>query len=327
VTDSSGKQIALGISDPNALTELLEAAVRRVMETSNSVSNPVRSDTVASAVGRYLDAVRHRVQAQTLHGYRQALSWYVRTFGERDVASVTSDEVEKSAASEPAWSDSHRANLLWLCQSVMRSAGRKEWTVRRPAKESRGAECVITAEVHERILVETSGDFNRLLHALWLTGARPGELANLTAEAVDWTSGTATLKQHKTRHKGKSRILYFSPEALKLLAEQRAKYTTGLLFRSTGRGVNAALKGSRFTGQKIVRRMLRVSAKIGKDVSAYGYRHSYATRALESGIPDTDVAALLGHANPSMIHMHYSHISCNGRRLTGVAAKLDTPAA
>jgi integrase len=68
--------------------------------------------------------------------------------------------------------------------------------------------------------------------------------------------------------------------------------------------------------------MWRLSEKIGHRVTAYGYRHTYATRALAMGLPDTHVAALLGHGSTRMIHAHYAHLNANARLLKEAAAKV-----
>src|SRR5581483_10207218 len=54
---------------------------------------------------------------------------------------------------------------------------------------------------------------------LLLTGARPGELIGLTTGAIDRTGEVwrADLAQHKTRHRGKSRTLYFNATAQLIL--------------------------------------------------------------------------------------------------------------
>jgi integrase len=79
--------------------------------------------------------------------------------------------------------------------------------------------------------------------------------------------------------------------------------------------------------QAIVTRFLRVSAKVGRTVTAYPYRHTWATRALAAGIPDTHVAALLGHASTAMVHKHYSHVDANARLLRELVDKLASCAA
>jgi len=55
---------------------------------------------------------------------------------------------------------------------------------------------------------------------------------------------------------------------------------------------------------------------------AYGMRHSYATEALASGIPDTTVAALLGHTGTAILHKHYSHLTSRADVLRQAAAKV-----
>ena len=137
----------------------------------------------------------------------------------------------------------------------------------------------------------------------------------LTAPAVDVESGTITLKKHKTRHKGKTRILYLCKEAIEILADQRAKYAgEGFLFRG--------LRGKPLSLQAMTMRFQRISEKVGRTVTSYMYRHTWATRALSAGIPDTQVAAMLGHSSTAMIHKHYSHVSENARLLKGVAEKV-----
>jgi integrase len=52
---------------------------------------------------------------------------------------------------------------------------------------------------------------------------------------------------------------------------------------------------------------------------AYGYRHAFATDALAAGVPDAQVAELLGHASTAMLHKHYSHLSTRVKVLTDAA--------
>src|SRR5205807_2181620 len=46
-----------------------------------------------------------------------------------------------------------------------------------------------------------------------------------------------------------------------------------------------------------------------KGVSAVTARHSWATDALERGVPEGAAAELLGHANTTMLYRHYSKLS------------------
>ena len=66
-----------------------------------------------------------------------------------------------------------------------------------------------------------------------LTGARSGELLMLTSGMIDqhgevWT---ATLTDHKTKHHGQARVLFFGPKARKILARYLTENPSDLLFR------------------------------------------------------------------------------------------------
>jgi integrase len=158
------------------------------------------------------------------------------------------------------------------------------------------------------------GDWRAVIHFLWLTGARPGEASKITAEMVDWSAGVVKLKEHKTKHKGKQRMIYLSPDAIELLKSQRDKHKSGYLFRGK--------KNKPFSMIAFVNKFQRISSRLGTRVTAYGLRHSFATRALERGIPEAQVAAMLGHAGTNMLFKHYSHLTSNARLLREQIAKV-----
>jgi integrase len=174
---------------------------------------------------------------------------------------------------------------------------------------------VISEELHRRVLNEVTGDFRALVRFLWLTGCRPGEATGLTAESVDMDTRTIRLKKHKTKHKGKQRVIYPCAEAIEVLTDQIQKYGgTGYLFRG--------LRGKPLSLQAMTMRFQRVSEKVGVRVCSYSYRHSFVTRALSAGESDTIVAALVGHSSTRMIHVHYSHVSEQSRVLKDAADRI-----
>ena len=310
-----GKCVNLGVKDQDAANEALEA-LKRILAGSGGGAPATLFREVVPA---YLEAIAHRVQPDTLAGYAKCLAWASAQFGHLSPGQLDPLAVERAVLSVATWSDSHKCNLLWLIQSAVRWAGRKDFALRRPAKESRGAEMVISDETYKNLLIHTSGDFQQLIRVLWATGARPGEILGLTAGSIDFASGTATLKKHKTKTKGKQRVLYFSPAALEVLRAQCARYPTGPLFRGKG--------GTGYTGYKLTRRFLRLSEKLGVRVCCYGFRHSFVTRALVAGTPETHVAALVGHTSTAMVSKFYSHVNSNAKLLKDVAARLDNDAA
>ena len=179
---------------------------------------------------------------------------------------------------------------------------------------------VISEAVYWQAIGAAKKDLKQLLIALWNTGARPLEFTRLHVDGVDWTNASVTLKQHKTKKRtGRVRIIHLSPDALAALEVQRKKYGEGLLFR-TG-------TGTQWRNKALAQAVWRLSKRIGHRVTAYGCRHSWITRALELGFPDTHVAAAAGHSNTKMIHLHYSHINQSGRLLKDMVAKVESSSA
>jgi integrase len=129
----------------------------------------------------------------------------------------------------------------------------------------------------------------------------------LTAGAVHWAERCAVLQDHKTAHRGKVRVIYLSDEAVAILRRQQAEHPQGYLFRRP--------TGGRWTTHSITQKFARVRRVAGVQITAYCLRHSFATDALAKGVPDAQVAALLGHSGTATLHRHYSHLTARSHAL------------
>jgi integrase len=58
-----------------------------------------------------------------------------------------------------------------------------------------------------------------------------------------------------------------------------------------------------------------------KGIVAYTYRSSFATDALECGVNEASVAALLGHTNTTTLHKFYARLSKKVGHLKDAATK------
>lgn len=68
--------------------------------------------------------------------------------------------------------------------------------------------------------------------------------------------------------------------------------------------------------QTIDSRLRRLCVKAGvKHCIADGYRHSFATAALATGVLNAQVAALLGHSGTAMVHVYRSSYEIKGMSL------------
>lgn len=183
--------------------------------------------------------------------------------------------------------------------------------IRKPRAKSRGSQAVIDASEHERLLAAAPAYLRDVLFALHQTGCRPCEVLTVSAANFSADAGLWILHRHKTAHAtGKPRIIYLTPEMITLCRDLAAKYPEGPLFRRrSGKPFPPAYYLAR-----LVRR-LRRRLGMRESVSPYGYRHSFATDALANGVPDAQVAELLGHSGTGMLHRHYAHLTARAKAL------------
>lgn len=304
----------LGVKDPQGEAQAWAAFQRLLAELGGGGGPKADDPTVAEAVDVYLNCTKTRLAEATWRGYRDYLARFVVRNGTLRLSQVTKELVEDDARSRKTWGDDTRRNYLQAVETLLKFC-KRPIVFEKPPRGSKGAAAVIPEATYHMAVGCARGDLRALLVCLWNTGCRPSELRGLTVELVDWSSGTATLKKHKTRRSGKAhRLIVFPEPALVVLREQRERYKTGLLFRTR--------RGTAFTCPGLAQAVWRIAGRIGRPLTAYGCRHTFATDALAQGVPDTHVAALLGHGSTRMVHEHYSHLGENARLLKDAAAKV-----
>lgn len=138
--------------------------------------------------------------------------------------------------------------------------------------------------------------------------------AKVTAENTDWEARVVRLTEHKTDASGHDRLIFLDARALEVLTWQRELYGSGLLFRTR--------RGERVGIRSFVRMFAKLSRKVGHRVTAKGFRHTFATRALAAGESDKIVASLLGHATTQMVNRNYGHVAAMGRQLREAAERI-----
>jgi len=280
-----------------------------------------KTTTIYDLVNQFLLAKDGEVCSGTLQGYAKHLAVFAKAYGTRQAESITSDEAE-DVSKKAGWSSTYRADFLGTVVCMYRWGVRQRLLnqspvegVRKPPRASRGAKCVISEADHNKLMRSADDDFRDYLILLWNTGARPSEIASLTAEQVNASiDGAVPLENHKLAHKGKPRFLILHGEALEVATKRAKEVNSGLIFR----GNNGLL-----TARAIAGRMSRLCERAGtRPINAYSFRHTFATQALVNGLPDAQVSALLGHSDTSMLHKHYSHLTSQTRALKDAIAKV-----
>jgi integrase len=66
----------------------------------------------------------------------------------------------------------------------------------------------------------------------------------------------------------------------------------------------------------VAEKLRRTCRQLGlAGVTLYGYRHTFATDALANGVPDAQVAELLGHSGTATLYRHYAHLTARAKTL------------
>lgn len=320
-----GKQISLGVKGRENEADAVKAWHRLMANGQPKPEAKPDDVSVAEVVTAFLADAKSRVQPITLAFYRRFLLPFAECHSKLKADALTPTLVE-AYSRKPTWSSSTRHDCLGTLATAFKWAERARLIdrspltgIRLPPKESQGAEALVNEADYGKLLNATKGDFNALLRFLWHTGCRPSEATGLTVEAVDWASACIVLKRHKTAHKGKMRVIYLSPDAQKVLNVQREKYGAGYLFRTA--------KGNPWARKVVAHKLWRLQRKLGVKVTAYGFRHTFATDALANGVPDAQVAALLGHSTTAMLHRHYAHLTERAQALRSALTAVRPPAA
>lgn len=316
-----GRKVSLGVSGRANKRAAVEAWHRLIAvgPAPKPEPEPKAGATVQAVVDAFLADAKGRVRPVIMQFYERFCRFFAAENGALPADALTLTQVE-AWARKPTWGSSTRHDALGILATAFRWAERAGMIgsnplqgLRKPPKASRGAKAVISAEEHARLCAHADPPFRAFLQLLWLTGARPGEVAALRAEQVDHAQGVAVLSEHKTAHLGKSRVLFLSPEALAVI--RGLGRAEGLLFPGEA--------GQPMTAQAIGKRLRRLCVKAGvRNCTPYGYRHSFASDALAKGVPDAQVAALMGHASTAMLHRHYSHLTARAQALRTALASV-----
>lgn len=143
--------------------------------------------------------------------------------------------------------------------------------------------------------------YRTLTMFLAYTGCRYGEAANLQVKRLDLSAGRATFIETKTNE---NRTVFFA-EPLKsgLAALVQGRSPNDYVFRNT--------KEKQVHVQDYSDDLKRraIAAGVTKRTFPHNFRHSYITHLLETGVPITEVASLVGHKDIQTTYSTYMHLA------------------
>lgn len=315
------RQISLGKDRDAAFTRY-----RQILLHEQGVSGTDdRQYLVAEICDLFLESCQATCDPSTYDWYRRFLSDFCRYVKLLGVAELKPFHVTRWIQTK-TWGPTSQGRVLGALKRAFNWAVGEGLLADNPIRHmkkppSKRRERYLTAEERRQILAAVQCKAFRLfLFALSQTGARPGEISQVTAEQIDLQHGAWILRKHKTAKKtGRPRVIYLTPPMVNLCRKLVAERPTGPIFLN---GRNRP-----WTRNAIRCRFRALRQRLGLDpgVVAYCYRHSYITDALERGVPDATVAELVGHTSTDMIHRHYSHLSEKRDYLSQAAAQITKP--
>jgi integrase len=176
----------------------------------------------------------------------------------------------------------------------------KEWRRVKPLREADAPRVRWLSVDEMRRLVSASEEpFRSLLMAALHTGCRYGELCRLTVGDFDAASDTVLVRVSKS---GKSRYVTLARDASAFFAQLCAGRSPGEVMLTNSRGLAWR------SGQQD-KPMRAACVRAGIDhANFHCLRHTFASTAVQAGIPLLTVARSLGHSTVQMLEKHYAHL-------------------
>jgi integrase/recombinase XerD len=318
------------------IRSLIQETILRV--TGRTVSDP----TIAEHIATWLKGEESTIAEGTLARYKQVLTAFESFLGARKHARLEalSKDVflEYRDKLQIAGHSSRNVNqiftILRLPFRVAFAEGLIDHNPLAAIKGLRGRKAekgVFSREQISQLLAASPDDEWRVLIALgYYTGARLGDLSQLTWGAIDEKSNTISFKQKKTEHKtGGVVLIPIHPELaryigvlprgigkaslLPALSTKRGNGKTGLssTFKSimTAAGIEAG----------VARERVGAAGRTVSKLSFHALRHSFTSELARAGVAPEVRQLLTGHADTKS-HKTYTHLELD--TLTRAVASL-----
>ncbi len=237
----------------------------------------------------------HRIQAFMIH-----------LKNDREASTLKPYHVVQWVSLHPGWSTAHQRNSIQAVKRVFRWAHRMGYLktnplefLEKPSAGRRGQ--IVTPEQYKEILGKLpSAQFKNMIVAAWETGARPQELVRVEMRHVDLDNRRWLFPPQEAKVRTRPRVVYLTENVVRMTKEYLTDKPNQRLFRNT--------KGGPWNHHSVKCQFFRLEKKIGRKLSLYIFRHSFATRLLTEGVDPMTVATLLGHSDTSMLGRVYQHL-------------------
>ena len=259
---------------------------------------------------KYLDWCGIHRSPRSLEWYEGHINNFLRFLG--DNSSVPASDLKPYHVAEwvdshPTWGDTYKGGAIISIKRIYNWAEELGYVLSNPIKKlkkptAKRREIYMTTADFDEILskLEVNDPFRDLLQFVWHTGCRPQEVRHIEPRHVDLVNERIIFPAEESKGKRSKRVIYMQGIALDIIKRLMAEGREGKLFLNN--------RGTAWTKYAVCNRFHRISKATGKRMFCYAARHGFATRKLTQGKDHLTVAALMGHADGSMLAKVYSHI-------------------
>jgi integrase/recombinase XerC len=313
-TEINGKRytLAKGRSHKGQALQALDAILRE-RELLAKVNGAI---SLAGLCERFLEDAHQHLKPATYQSYKYGCQKLADALGDRQAHTIRPDDIATfSSGLTRTLGDTSRAIVLRSVQRCFNwgvemklipphELGR----IRKP--KARRRQRLVTDEEFQALLRGTNtgradrigAPFRRFLLAMEWTGCRPGELAQLTWNDIQFDLNLALLEEHKTDESGDPRVIPLIPKFKRLLLWLHARRTCDLVF------INS--KGRPWNRHSVAKRLVEIRRRVSlpAEVVTYTLRHRAATKALLRTGDLKMTSRLLGHTTVKTTE-RYLHLS------------------
>ncbi|MFK7819505.1 MAG: tyrosine-type recombinase/integrase [Planctomycetaceae bacterium] len=273
----------------------------------------VRPETLVGVLDAFLDWTKRHRAIRTYEWYQDRLQWFLGTLKRPLLAAELRPYHIQNWIDQKDCSDGHKRGCVTAGMRAINWARKMGYVDVNPIegmeKPSAGRrEFVITENLFQQVMQLANDEpFRDLLTIAWETGARPQEILAAEARHVDLENKRWIFPRLESKGKKRERVVYLPQRSAEITFRLAAKWTSGRIFRNR--------KDRPWDRNNINCRFVRMKKHIDVKLCLYNFRHSFATRMIESGVDAVVVAALMGHSDLSMLGRTYAHLSQNAEHL------------
>jgi len=273
---------------------------------------------------KFLEVVKAERKRGTYLFYRTALENLKPTFGGKKLDEITAEQIEahKAARLEAGLSNASVNHDLATLRRILRLALRQRKIAHSPFSDGavgflreKGRERVLTYTEEAKYLAAASPLLKDVATLILECGLRPGEVFNLRQQDVNLFERSVHIRAGKTENA--RREVALTDSAFDVLKRRVSQAQGPFLFpKHVGRAYDWTQP---MTSVQDLHEKALESSKVKPAFRLYDLRHTYATRAAESGLDLLTLKRLMGHANLATLE-RYTHLS--KRHLAAAQEKL-----